>query len=121
VPLDHESRAARQNLDDRLDLALRKLHHPPAGSADQVMTVTLGCRGIVPMPVIDVDTLYQSEAVEEVDGAIDARQTDPRCDAQRPTVDLGDREMHRRGGDDLEDGSAGFGQSETTRSKRAMQ
>jgi hypothetical protein len=116
VLLDHESRAARQDLCEALDLTVGKLHHPSAAVADQVMAVILRRRGIVPVPVIYVHTFYQSEAIEQIDGAIDAGQTD----AQGSAVYLGDLEMGHRCGYDLEDGSSGLCESETLRAERAL-
>ena len=111
VTLDHETRPARQRLGQPLHLAIGKLHHAPAPVADQMVAVPFRSRGIVPVPVPDVHTFHESEATQEIDGAIDAGQTDTRQDAQGPAVHFGYLQMGCRGSHDPKNGQSSLRQS----------
>ena len=111
VTLDYKTRPARQHRGQSLHLAIGKLHHAPARVADQMVAVAFRGRGIVPVPVPDVHTLHESETIQEIDGAIDAGQTDSRRDAQGPAVHFGHLQMRRRSSHDLKNGQSSLRQS----------
>jgi len=111
VTLDYKTRPARQHRGQSLHLAIGKLHHAPARVADQMVAVAFRGRGIVPVPVPDVHTLHESETIQEIDGAIDAGQTDSRRDAQGPAVHFGHLQMRRRGSHDPKNGQSSLRQS----------
>lgn len=111
VTLDHETRPARQRLGQPLHLAIGKLHHAPAPVADQMVAVAFRSGGIVPVPVPDVHALHETETIQEIDGAIDAGQTDSRRDVQGPAVHFGHLQMRRRGPHDPKNGQSSLRQS----------
>ncbi len=68
--------------------------------------MVLGGRRIVPVPVPHVYALHEAQTIQEIHGAIDAGQADPRRHAQCPAVHLSDLEVRPGGSHDLENGLA---------------
>lgn len=78
-------------------------------------------RRVVAVPVPHVHALHESQAIQKIDGAIDAGQTDSWGDAQGPAVHLGHLEMRPCGSHDLENGLASLRQSKTLSPEGALQ
>jgi len=110
MTLDPEFRPSGEGPGQAVQAAVRKLHHEPAAVADQVVTVIFPQAGVVAVPVLHVDVLHQAEPFQKLHGAIDARQADAAVDLPGAAMDLGDFEVCRGGGKDLQDHPAGPGQ-----------
>jgi hypothetical protein len=101
-----------QEAGHRFRLAIGEFHHTAAPLADQVVAVVFRHRRVMPVPVIHVDVLHQSEAVQEIHGAVDAGQPHLGVDGLGAAVDLGDREVVGRVREHLKDGLSGAGELE---------
>jgi len=103
VTLDLEFRPPGEGPSQALQLTIRELHDEPAAVAHQVVTMVLCDPSVVAVPVFHVDVLDQVKPFQEVHGAVDARQADPRLDPPGAPVHLRHLQVLRAGGEHLQD------------------
>jgi hypothetical protein len=95
-----------QDLDQSLCLTIREFHGHAACPAQDVVTMSLGRPGVMPVTMVHVDVLDQVETRQEFHGSVDAGQADPIRNPEGAPMDLGDLEMFRRFGEHLQYGHA---------------
>ena len=113
VTLDLEFRPPGEGPSQPLQLTIRELYDEPAAVAHQVVTMVPCDPSVVAVPVFHVDVLDQVKPFQEIHGAVDARQADPRLYPPGAPVHLGHLQVLRAGGQHLQHRPARAGEPQS--------